>query len=257
MENLNLTSILSEMTPISLEEMKGVKLMDRNDLKYIATDSKLEAILKAAEPYYYVQEAAGVRLSSYHTIYFDTPGMAMYLEHHNKRSVRQKIRIRTYVESHLTFIEVKDKDNKSKTHKHRIQIPTETIDDDARAFLARRSRYSADEIMPVLDETFHRITLVSKSMKERLTIDTEITYRNLVTGKTREMKDLVVLESKTEGDSESKARQIFLEERVRPTNFSKYCIGCALTDPSLKRNNFKTKLRYLDKITNNTHEYAC
>lgn len=249
-------SILSGMSPITLEQMKDVKLMDRNDLKYVANDSKLEAILKEASERYFVQEAAGNRLSSYHTVYYDTPGMAMYIEHHDKRSVRQKIRIRTYVESGLTFIEVKDKDNKSKTHKHRIQLPSEEIDDAARAFLEKKANYTADQIIPVLDERFKRITLVSRSMNERLTIDAEISYRNLITGNSIDLRDLIVLESKTEGDSASKARDIFLDMRIRPSNFSKYCIGCVLTDHGLKRNNFKTKLRYLDKLTNYEYEYA-
>jgi hypothetical protein len=35
---------------------------------------------------------------------------------------------------------------------------------------------------------------------------------------------------------------------IHPTGFSKCCIGMAMTDPHLKQNNFKQKLRLLQKI---------
>jgi hypothetical protein len=37
---------------------------------------------------------------------------------------------------------------------------------------------------------------------------------------------------------------------VLPRRMSKYCIGTALTDPSAKRNRFKPKLLFIDKISN-------
>ncbi|WP_374693471.1 VTC domain-containing protein [Bacteroides thetaiotaomicron] len=40
---------------------------------------------------------------AYHTIYLDTPDRDMYVTHQNGRIVREKIRIRTYINSDLTF----------------------------------------------------------------------------------------------------------------------------------------------------------
>ena len=62
----------NNLPPISLEEMSGIKLMNRTDTKYVATISQLLAFLQAVEGKYYIQEIDGVRLASYHTTYFDT-----------------------------------------------------------------------------------------------------------------------------------------------------------------------------------------
>ena len=46
----------------------------------------------------------------------------MYLIHHDRHLVRDKVRVRTYVDSHLTFCEVKHKNNKGRTKKKRIAV---------------------------------------------------------------------------------------------------------------------------------------
>ena len=46
----------------------------------------------------------------------------MYLAHQNGRVIREKIRVRTYVSSGLTFLEVKNKNNKGRTDKKRIRV---------------------------------------------------------------------------------------------------------------------------------------
>jgi hypothetical protein len=51
----------------------------------------------------------------YETTYLDTEGREMFMAHQNGRTVREKIRVRTYKDSGLTFLEVKNK-NKQRTH---------------------------------------------------------------------------------------------------------------------------------------------
>ena len=103
---------LKEYIPISLEEMSGIKLMNRTDTKYVTSYQILKEILLAAGHDYRVQEVNGEYNIAYHTIYLDTADRDMYLTHQNGRVVREKIRIRTYVDSDLTFLEVKNKNNK-------------------------------------------------------------------------------------------------------------------------------------------------
>ena len=95
-----------KLPPITLEEMSGIKLMNRTDTKYVATINQLLAFLKAVEGKYYIQEIDGIRLASYHTTYFDTEDNEMYVMHHNGKLVREKIRVRTYEDSQITFLEV-------------------------------------------------------------------------------------------------------------------------------------------------------
>ena len=102
---------LKEYIPISLEEMSGIKLMNRTDTKYVTSYQILKEILLAAGHDYRVQEVNGEYNIAYHTIYLDTADRDMYLTHQNGRVVREKIRIRTYVDSDLTFLEVKNKNS--------------------------------------------------------------------------------------------------------------------------------------------------
>ena len=101
--------IVQGMKPITLDEMSGVKLMNRIDTKYVVTEAQLRDILLRISGAYYAQEVENNRLSPYSTVYYDTPEMTMYMVHHNRHTVRDKVRVRTYVDSHLTFCEVKHK----------------------------------------------------------------------------------------------------------------------------------------------------
>lgn len=252
-----LEALLEPMAPVTLEEMRDVKLMDRDDRKYIAASDSVPPFLEMAAPRYFVQEVCGSKISTYDTVYYDTHDMNMYLTHHDGRKEREKIRVRTYVESHLTFLEIKSKDNKSKTHKHRIQIEEGAgIGGAAALYIDRKSAYKASDLQPSLEISFRRITLVNLAKTERLTLDTDLVFNNLRNGSSRRLEGVAIIESKTAGNTGSDARRMLNDLRVKPDNFSKYCIGCVLTDGSLKRNLFNEKLRRLDKITNYRYHYA-
>ena len=96
---------LKEYIPISLEEMSGIKLMNRTDTKYVTSYQMLKEILLVARHDYRIQEVNGECNIAYHTIYLDTPDRDMYVTHQNGRIVREKIRIRTYINSDLTFLD--------------------------------------------------------------------------------------------------------------------------------------------------------
>ena len=113
---------LKEYIPISLEEMSGIKLMNRTETKYVTSYQMLKEILLVARHDYRIQEVNGECNIAYHTIYLDTPDRDMYVTHQNGRIVREKIRIRTYINSDLTFLEVKNRNNKGRTDKRRIRI---------------------------------------------------------------------------------------------------------------------------------------
>ena len=83
--------------PVTLEEMSGIRLMNRTDTKYLLPLETLAVLLYYAAADYRVQEVAGERNIVYHTVYLDTVDKAMYRAHQNGRAVREKIRVRTYV----------------------------------------------------------------------------------------------------------------------------------------------------------------
>ena len=239
------------MKPITLDEMNGVKLMNRIDTKYVVTEAQLLAILCRIRDAYYAQEVEGNRLSPYYTMYYDTPELTMYTIHHNRHLVRDKVRVRTYVDSHLTFCEVKHKNNKGRTKKKRIAvepIPCITDNPEAAAFLAERQPYDVASLKPHLATIFDRFTLVNYGMSERLTIDCNLRFENQRNGATASMHPLVIMELKQDGRTHSLLKDVLFDMRIRPFKVSKYCIGTCLTRPDVKQNRFKKKLRRLEQL---------
>ena len=65
--------------PVTLEEMSGIRLMNRTDTKYLLPLETLAVLLHYAAVDYRVQEVTGERNIVYHTVYLDTADKAMYL----------------------------------------------------------------------------------------------------------------------------------------------------------------------------------
>jgi len=117
-----MNEIVGNFRPITLAEMSGIKLMNRTDTKFVTTVERLCQLLTLARDDYRAQEVDGQRLIPYSTIYFDTPDYNMYETHQRGRVNRQKLRIRSYVDSNLNFLEVKTKDNHGRTKKKRVEM---------------------------------------------------------------------------------------------------------------------------------------
>ena len=256
-------SIISKYDPITLDEMSGIKLMNRTDTKFVTTVDRLRLLLALAHDDYRAQDINGKRIASYYTAYFDTPDNNMYIVHQNGHAGRQKLRIRSYIDSGLNFLEVKTKNNRGRTRKKRVDMvgfdpmnPDHGIrflrqDDQYRSyddFLRKHLRYDPTILSEHLENHFHRITLVNKSKTERLTIDTDLCFHNLMTGRDADLTGLVIIELKRDGLQPSPILGMLRELRIMPSGFSKYCMGTALTNPSLKRNNFKERLRLVERL---------
>ena len=244
--------IIESFNPISLEEMKSVKLMNRTDTKFVTNTSKLCELLKMAQHDYYVQEIDGERNLEYDTTYFDTKAFDMYTMHQCGHANRQKIRFRTYCISDLQFMEVKTKNNHGRTKKKRIEVNDMDLnDEEKRHFLKKHLQFEVDTLQPALSNHFSRITLVNKGMTERLTIDTGLRFHNLLNGKDKDMGQLVVIELKRDGLVYSPVLHMLRQLRIQPHGFSKYCMGSALTgNDHLPVNRFKRKLIEINKLVN-------
>ena len=244
-----MTEVIKLFDPISLEQMSGVKLMNRTDTKFVTTTDRLRLLLQMAQHDYYVQEIDGERNLEYDTTYFDTMQFDMYNHHQWNHVNRQKIRFRTYCISGLQFMEVKTKNNHGRTKKKRIEVnDMDVAEQQKRDFLSKNLRYSVDTLQPTLNNHFKRITLVNKSKTERLTIDTNLCFHNLVSGIDKDMGNLVIIELKRDGLVPSPVLEMLRRLRIHPHGFSKYCMGSALTNAGLPVHRFKCKLREIDKI---------
>lgn len=248
---------LDPFKPVELSQMDSIRLMNRIDTKYLTDVITLKEILKeAAACGYFSFETDGKRIHGYRSMYYDTPSLQMYLDHHNRRLVRQKLRIRCYETSGETFLELKTKNNHGRTKKKRLEIAPEkyrmTAIDDAviSEWLDDKMTYDRVEMAPALETLFSRITLVNPEKTERSTIDFDLRFNNVRRGTSANMGDLAIIEVKQDGNFPSKMRDMLLEYRVKPVRISKYCIGTAMTDDSVKSCRFKQKLLLINKMKN-------
>ena len=243
--------IINDFSPITLAEMKSVKLMNRTDTKFVTTLPMLMKLLEMARDDYYAQEIDGERNMLYDTTYFDTRNFDMYAEHQHGHTNRQKLRFRTYVSSHLQFMEIKTKNNHGRTKKKRIEVhDMELADSKKREFIASHLHFDADTLIPHMHNHFHRVTLVNFAKTERLTIDTALHFHNMQTGVDKDMGPLVIVELKRDGLVYSPVLNMLRQLRIHPHGFSKYCMGAAMTNDHLPVNNFKTKLIDINRILN-------
>jgi hypothetical protein len=247
-----LSSLVSQMTPISLEEMKSVRLMKRTDMKFVTNIRRLEQLLERTRTEYYAQCKNDSYIAEYRTVYWDTPVThQMFRDHHCGHFPRTKVRARTYLDSGHSFLEIKKKDNHGKTRKKRIPVPTieEVIHNHyGNDFLSEHTPYTFNDIIPTMENRFKRITLVNQAKTERLTIDFDIKFINHETGETGEIADIVIIELKRDGRIHSPILAMLRDLRIKPSGFSKYCIGSAITNKGLKQNRFKKRLHRYDKI---------
>ncbi len=241
---------LAALETITLEEMSGIRLMNRIDTKFLVNVNDLPSLLDMAKADYFVQKIGDLRKAYYRTLYYDTPDARMYVVHQNGKLNRQKIRVREYVESNLMFLEVKSKNNKGRTSKKRISISDENVlqNQEAISFLDEKSVFKMNEIDFRLRNNFFRITLVNKEKSERLTIDFNINFENCVTGVKNTIPHLCIVEVKQDGNAHSHFKDYLASLRIKKRSISKYCLGMVLTDPSLKCNRFKEKVRYIQKL---------
>jgi hypothetical protein len=181
-------------------------------------------------------------------LYYDTPDFLCYRQHHSGKRNRFKVRKREYVESHLSFLEYKEKTNKGRTIKSRIKLGEidDSLNERENAFIDERTHHHL-EYEPKLWNSFARITLVDMNAGERLTIDTDIAFE--MADRIAGIPELVIIEVKRDENSGlSEVLRQLKHQLVRPESMSKYCLGVALLYPEVKSNNFKQKLLKIEKI---------
>lgn len=247
-----INELLQHLEPITLEQMSSIRLMNRTDTKFVTSKDNLVRLLEMAQGKYYAQFNNDSRIANYMTTYWDTDNHRFFLEHHNGRVPRQKVRVRTYMDSDLTFLEVKTKNNHGRTKKKRVEVPSQEIEVQGTngEFVEALVHQGLNEMHPTVRNQFHRITLVNYGKTERLTIDYDVHFHNLETGNNANVGPLVIIELKRDGNVYSPVLDILRVLRIKPSGFSKYCIGSVMTNRNLKRNIFKEKMVVLSKLAN-------
>ena len=245
----NIKTAIGQFDPIDLREMADVNLMNRVDTKFAFRQEDLLRFLPTLAPDYRALKVEGTMLPHYESLYFDDSTFSFFRDHHNGKADRFKVRIRKYVESNIYFLEIKHK-IKGRTDKRRILTNDfNELQDEKECDFLRRQLKEDVQLVPTMWNAFQRITLVSKTSKERLTLDFNIHFH--MGEVERNFDQLIIAELKQESlDRNSPFYKLMKKERIRPYRLSKYCIGSVeiYGEEVLKFNRFKKKLLFLNKI---------
>lgn len=236
--------------------MDQVKLMDRKDTKFLIPEDKLLLFLNEIKSDYRVLKIADVINNEYETQYFDTKDLALYKQHHSGKLNRFKIRARTYVNSKLSFLEVKFKSNRNRTIKSRIkqQNISNKLNDEALAFIKNTGFRHPEELTPSAFIKYKRVTLVENNFQERVTIDTDLLFKHNSTIKP--LEKIAIIEIKQNNKTNSPALNELKKLGIKPFSISKYCLAILNLFPNAIRNNFKFKLHQINKIINDRAIYT-
>lgn len=252
----SITPLLWQFDGHSLADLNKASLMDRVDTKFVIPTHLLPEMLERLQGEFSALQIGENRCFRYDSVYFDTPDYLFYKMHHSGRLNRYKVRVRHYVDSDLRFLEVKFKNNKGRTEKSRVKLQADFNGRlaDHEEFLSALGVPNFDILVPSLNNQYQRIALASEHRAERLTIDLNLSNRPMPAGREPlQQSDLAILELKqARMDRTSPFFSVIRSLKVRPSGFSKYCMGLAMaaSEANVKYNRFKPLMHRLKRVCN-------
>ncbi len=237
---------LQVLTPVDLDDVDAAaELQTRKDRKYLVPRHIVTGLLTALDGEWQVLTIAGARNFRYESVYFDTEGLASYLGAARRRPHRFKVRTRSYLDSATCMLEVKTRDARGRTVKHRFPhdfAQRAQLTDDAKRFIATidQAVEAVDELRPNLTTTYRRATLVHADSAARVTVDLDVAWARPDECHTT-LGDALV-ETKTPGQPCAFDRTLW-RSGYRPVTISKYCTGLAALCPRLPSNKWHRVLR--------------
>lgn len=228
-------SLHASFSAISLGELTArADLLTRLESKYVVTLDVVKHLLQDTCGTYDVLDIDGRREFDYETRYYDDDRFSSYYAHHQGRRRRFKVRTRTYVDSGLSYVEIKLKWQRGLTVKRRLPYRPGLNDElDRDAFesvrLAHQQLYGHDLVgvlRPALDVHYRRITLAAKAGTCRITIDAGLTFF-AGSGRWQSAANAFVVEVKSARRTGG-CHSLFRTLAQHPLrDLSKYCIGLA------------------------------
>ncbi len=241
---------VGSMAPVSLAELNsGAELLTRTDRKYIVSTEQSTELIAAFADHCAVLEMDARRSFSYATTYHDTPARRLYRDTAHRRPQRFKVRLREYIDSGLWMLEVKTKNGRGRTVKHRMNVAGfSTPPQTAHGPLTDEMVAAIDGVLdtdltmllePALRIDFQRTTLLTDAGASRCTID--IGLRGTDPHGRAVAPDMIVIETKS-ADRASEIDRWLWAHGTRPARMSKYCTLTAALDSSLPANHWHRQL---------------
>ena len=244
----SLTSVTAETNAVSLTDLQALaELQTRKDRKYLVPVNAIAALLTATSDELGVLEIDGRRSFRYESGYFDTPGHLSYLMAALRRRRRFKVRTRTYLDSGLCWLEVKTRERRGLTKKHRIpydSVHRSRLDDIGLAFIKEFELIApiTGELRPALTTRYQRTTFLEASSNSRITIDVDLECI-APDGSRVGLPNTAVVETKTDGRP-CQFDHLLWDAGYRPVKVSKFGVGMAALNPSLPANKWNRILRH-------------
>jgi len=242
---------LDSFPSIQLQEMEQAGLMERQDTKYALPIGLVPELLGGLREDYRALEISGLRSGRYQSLYFDTSDFAFFRAHHNKSLNRVKVRYRVYLDSQLCFFEIKQKSNRKRTEKSRIQVesPAMQLRGPELSFLLEKTGLDGTLLLPALWVEYARATLVRNDLAERMTLDTDLHFWTPERDKHFQLPGLAILELKQgRASRHSPVSEALRNAHIKRLSVSKYCFAAMGLGFPVKYNMFKTKLMRLNKL---------
>lgn len=254
-----LGKILKKFNSLKLSELnEKSSFLKRIDRKYLLTYEQFLDILADLKDDFRVLEIDKKKVFNYDNVYMDTQDYLFYNQHQKKLKSRTKIRTRYYVDSNLAFFEFKQKRNWV-TSKYRYEFPAEE-----HGFMTKWKKRFFDwvwqavynwktktpSISPAIKTNYKRITLVSKTWDERMTVDFNIKALDLRKSKSKivDLKNLIIIESKSL-KKECIATKIMQEKNIEEANScSKYSLWVVYSGLAEKFDTFKNTMQKIKEI---------
>jgi hypothetical protein len=247
------------------------ELRTRTDRKYLLTEEILKQVLSANQDRWVLENMAGIEKQHYETLYYDTPELSFFHAARRQRPVRSKVRVRSYIDTGDSFIEVKSHNARGETRKVRQAWNGSFAD--ARSFLEASLpsksghvdvghldgglvvsgpvvRGLVDRLVPTARTAYERVAFVLDD-GGRMTVD-----RGLVVGNVDTMthclvadgSELVTVETKSPSLSPTAIDRFLWDVHLRPQSLSKYALAIASFRPDLACNRWSRSAQHLHPL---------
>ncbi len=246
-----LNALVADFEITRLEDIKQIAFNERIDIKYFFSLKLFPWLISEIKSNYRILKVEDTLIQPYKTVYYDTPSLKLYLDHHNGKLNRYKLRKRLYITNNISFAEIKFKSNKGITFKKRLSTNNSlnVLTEEDRKFFGKNTNLLPDDLFPQATNYFNRLTLVSKSERERITMDFNLKLER--NGMEADLGNLVIAEVKKLRTEPITVMEKKLHELgIRRSSFSKYCTAIAMIEEHSKNNNFKIKVREYKKVNN-------
>lgn len=248
------SDIFSTYKKIDATEFQPLVLSKQNAVKYLVPSSFIPELLSQCSDNYQLMETSGKSSVKSEVIYFDTTDLKFFSDHINGKQNRVKVRIKSSCSKETKTWEMRRRINKGYVDVKRILFTDNhpEIDEEAEDKFGQFTDLEISSLVPMINVSYTRITLLNTELAERVTIDENLVFKSPQNpDKAFNLSGLALIVVRKKRKASSYLTGLLMQKHIRKAVFSKYCLGVSLAIPDAKSNMYKPVLRNIDKILSN------